>query len=496
MKPLKLQYPDFTKPFVLTTDASNETQGAILSQGPTGQDLPVAYASRTRINAEKNYSTTEKELWALVWGCKQYRQYLFGRKFSIVTDHKPLTWVFSVKDPSSRLLRWRLKLEEYDYHIVYKPGIRNTNADALNRINTVEVNPVAETGSVLTEEEKRKILQEFHEQSIGGHLGMNIKQYISWPGMKKEIEDYVRQCEICQKNKITQNKTKLRLQITDKPDVVWQKCSLDVVGQLTPTLQDNKYLLKFQDGLSKFTIGVPLKQQDAMTLARSVEEEIILKFGIPQVLLTDQGSNFLSELFSNVCKLLRVKRIKTSAYRPQINGALERTHRFLVEYLICYLLENQTYWDRWISYATFVFNTTPHTSTGITPHELLFGRKPSIPGILQKKPVEIRYNYDNYVQEFQSRLQSCYEAASSNLKAKKERSKEYYDRNTNVPLFAIGEKVLLHDESVRRGRSAKLSPPFIDPYEIIAMEDLNVTLRLPRNKTLRVHCNRLKPFFG
>jgi hypothetical protein len=115
-----------------------------------------------------------------------------------------------------------------------------------------------------------------------------LKRYVSWPGMKKEIEDYVRQHEIRQKNKITQNKTKLPLQITDTPDVVWKKCSLDIVGPLTPTLQD-KYLLTFQDGLSKFTIGVPLKQQDDMTLARAFVEEIILKFGIPQVLLTDQG---------------------------------------------------------------------------------------------------------------------------------------------------------------------------------------------------------------
>ena len=128
--------------------------------------MPVAYASRTLVNAEKNYSTTE-ELLAIVWGCKQYRQYLFGRKFTIVTDHKPLTWVFSVKDPSSRLLRYRLKLEEYDYQLVYKPGIRNTNADALSRINTAEFNPVAKTGSMLTEEEEMEILQEFHEQPIG-----------------------------------------------------------------------------------------------------------------------------------------------------------------------------------------------------------------------------------------------------------------------------------------------------------------------------------------
>jgi hypothetical protein len=127
---LLLQYPDFTKPFILTTDASNKALGAILSQGPIGQDLPVAYASRTLNNVERNYSTTEKELLAIVWGCKQYRPYLYGRKFTIVTDHKPLTCVFTVKYPSSRLLRWRLKLEEYYYQVVYKPGVRNTNADA------------------------------------------------------------------------------------------------------------------------------------------------------------------------------------------------------------------------------------------------------------------------------------------------------------------------------------------------------------------------------
>jgi hypothetical protein len=122
------------------------------------------------------------------------------------------------------------------------------------------------------------------------------------------------------------------------------------------------------------------------------------------------------------------------------------------------------------------------------------GRKPNIPGILQKEPPEIRYDYNSYVQELQSRLQSCYDVARSNLKAKKEKSKEYYDRNTNVPLFAVGEKVLLHDEKLR-GRSAKLSQPYIGLYEITSIDGVNITLKLPRNKTLKVHANKLKPFF-
>jgi len=84
----------------------------------------------------------------------------------------------------------------------------------------------------------------------------------------------------------------------------------------------------------------------------------------------------------------------------------------------------------------------------------------------------------------------------SNLRAKKEKSREYYDKNTNVPLFAVSEKVLLHDEKVRRCRSSKLSPPYISPYEIISVDVVNITLQLPRNKMLKVHTNRLKPFFG
>ena len=143
-----------------------------------------------------------------------------------------------------------------------------------------------------------------------------------------------------------------------------------------------------------------------------------------------------------------------------------------------------------------MFNTTPHTATGFTPHELLFGRKPNIPGILYREPPETQYTYDNYVKELQSRLQSSYQTARASLNSQKQRSKEYHDRNVNTPLFAIGDKVLLHDEKVRRGRSAKLSPPWTGPYEIVGVDDVNVTLKLPRNRTLKVHANRLKPSFG
>lgn len=147
-----LQYPDFTKEFILTTDASNVAIGAILSQGTIGSDKPIAYASRTLNTSETNYSTIEKELLAIVWACKYFRPYLFGRKFTIITDHKPLQWVMNLKEPNSRLTRWRLKLSEYDFTVIYKQGKHNTNADALSRIElnndelmSIAVNPSEKT---------------------------------------------------------------------------------------------------------------------------------------------------------------------------------------------------------------------------------------------------------------------------------------------------------------------------------------------------------------
>jgi hypothetical protein len=113
-----LQYPNFSREFLLTTDASNEGAGAVLSQGEIGKVLPIAYASRSFNKAAKNYSTVEKELAAIVWE----RKHLYGRRLKVVSDHKPLTWIMSVKDPGSRLLSWWIQLEEYDYEIVYKPG--------------------------------------------------------------------------------------------------------------------------------------------------------------------------------------------------------------------------------------------------------------------------------------------------------------------------------------------------------------------------------------
>ena len=243
-KPL-LQYPNFEKEFILTTDASKEAVGAILSQGPIGSDKPIAYASRTLNKAEQNYSTIEQELLAIVWATRQFRPYLWGRHFTVITDHRPLKWLISLKDPGSRLTRWTIKLSEYDFEIIHRP---DQNADALSRviIAKVDISPqeilanqqsedeIKEINRTLSKYEKddqgyiyyvdkrnrrrlvvpkdntEKIMKAYHDTPFGGHQGIDrttevIKERYYWKNMSRDIENFVLTCKNCNERKTSAN---------------------------------------------------------------------------------------------------------------------------------------------------------------------------------------------------------------------------------------------------------------------------------------------------
>lgn len=206
-----LKYPDFSKPFNVTSDASNVALGAVLSQGPVGSDKPICYASRTLSKSEQNYSTIEKELLGIVWATKYFRPYIYGRKFKIITDHKPLTWLFSLKEPNSKLVRWRLKLEEFDYEIIHKNGRLNTNADALSRIeiNTNEINlDVLETESLKSISMQNNI--DISEKVSTVHSGEeNMNDHISIS--ERPINEFSSQIIITQNTKKTEISTKLKI---------------------------------------------------------------------------------------------------------------------------------------------------------------------------------------------------------------------------------------------------------------------------------------------
>jgi transposase InsO family protein len=129
--------------------------------------------------------------------------------------------------------------------------------------------------------------------------------------MKNDVEDYVRKCQSCQMNKTLGPRHRAPMEITTTARNPFEKCAFDIVGPTTETNRGNRYILTFQDDLTKFVVAEPISTQDAETVAREFVRSIILKFGTPEVVLTEQGSNFLSKLFQNTCKLLRIKKIHT-----------------------------------------------------------------------------------------------------------------------------------------------------------------------------------------
>lgn len=163
-----LAYPDFSKQFTLTTDASNVAIGAVLSQS----DRPIAYYSRTLNSAERNYSTIEKELLAIVDSTKHFRPYLYGQNFLVETDHNPLVWLYKIKEPNSRLFRWKLRLEEYNFTVNYKKGKQNNVADALSRIeiNNNESEDLENASIFPNTDELPEISDEELEQIINSQL--------------------------------------------------------------------------------------------------------------------------------------------------------------------------------------------------------------------------------------------------------------------------------------------------------------------------------------
>ena len=128
-----LVYPDYNKPFILTVDGSTVGISAVLSQTHEKFDHPVAYLSRTLNKMERNYTTTEIECLACLYAMKAFRHYLISKRFTLVSDHAPLAYLNSINDPSSRLMRWILKFQDYEYDFKYKKGKLNINADALSR---------------------------------------------------------------------------------------------------------------------------------------------------------------------------------------------------------------------------------------------------------------------------------------------------------------------------------------------------------------------------
>jgi hypothetical protein len=346
-----------------------------------------------------------------------------------------------------------------------------------------------------TEEKKLNILKQFHDSKLGGHLGVNktikkIQNQFRWRNMKSDVKDYVKNCTSCQKNKLTNRHVKQPLAITSTSSRPFEKIFLDIVGPLTTTLSGNTYILTMQDDLTKYSLGIPILDHQANTVAEAFVVHFVCVHGIPETILTDQGTVFLNRTFSEVCRLLKINKVNTSPFHPQTNGSLERSHRTLAEYLRHYVDKNLSNWDHLLPYV-IVYNSTEHTSTNFQPYALVYGRTLEIPIKLKSEP-EPRYNYDDYLHDLKQSMQECHKVAREKLVTRKIKSKQDYDKKDNSIDIHVKDLILLKDNTARN----KLESLWLGPYEVIyVIGEENIVIQRGRRGVI-VHNNNVKKYFN
>ena len=309
-----LANPDPNFPFTVITDSSGFAIGAALCQDDGKGSRPIAYMSKKLLPAEMNYPTHERELLAIICALKEWRHYLFGSHFTVLTDHRPLQYLNSQPNLSARQTRWSEFLQQFDFTIQYQQGKSNVVADALSRrsdhkdqnsneenmaISEVKVDNLIEKIKqsyeydeqciqLLKKEDERSkqgvkldcngllykemklyheptksfILSELHDSPLSGHIGTAktielVKRQFYWPNMDKEIKNYVQSCIKCQSNKASNRHSQGLLQALPVPQEPWEQVTMDLITQLPRTRRKNDAIVVFVDKLTKMTHLVP-----------------------------------------------------------------------------------------------------------------------------------------------------------------------------------------------------------------------------------------------
>lgn len=389
-------------------------------------------------------------------------------------------------------------------------GDKNIHVISFRKIRQVEILEVIQFGAIKLnkefslynatsdrilpkQEEIEEILFEFHDAPLGGHVGAKrmkkrIGTLFTWPNMTRDIDNYVKQCDSCQKNKIWSH-NKIPMKITTTSSEPFEKLYMDIVV-LPDSDYGNRYGLVMQDDLTRFLVVAPMEDQESNTVARTFVENYICKFGTPLELVTDQGSNFMSEVFKHICRILKIKKINTSAYHPQAN-LVERSNRELKTYLRQYVSNNPHVWDQHLPYFTFEYNTTVNSSTKYTPFELLYGRMARLPtAVYRANKNEI--TYDDYCSEMKKIFSNIHYQAKENLIISKEKRKEIYDQKAKEWQPMWGEQVLV--ETHTTGAGQKLKSYWRGPYEVVDLPSEQTTVIKNGNKLEKIHNNRLRKY--
>ncbi|GKE80952.1 putative reverse transcriptase domain-containing protein, partial [Tanacetum coccineum] len=281
---------------------------------------------------EKNYTTHDLELGAVVFALKIWIHYLYGMKSVIYTDHKSLQYIFEQKDLNIRQRRWIELLSDYECEIKYHLGKANVVADALSR--------------------KERLKPRYSIHPGADKMYHDLRDLYWWPGMKKDIAEYVSKCLTCSKIKAEHQKPSGLLQQPEIPEWKWEKITMDLVTKL-PIREDYK----------------------TKKLARIYINEIVARHGVLVSIISERDGRFASHLWQALQKALGTKLHMSTAYHPKTDGQSERTIQTLEDMLRACVMDFGGSWDTHLPLVEFSYNNSYHTSVKCAPFEALYGRK-------------------------------------------------------------------------------------------------------------------------
>ncbi|CDF36784.1 unnamed protein product [Chondrus crispus] len=514
LEPPVLALPKKDLPYSVDTDASDYQIGAALFQThPDAQRKPIRFFSRTLAAAERNYSVSEKECLAVIWAVQTLGPYLYGEHFVVHTDYASLRQLMNVTDPSGRLIRWRLRLSEFDFEIKYKKGKANSQADALSRLRTAEETLIREqavdpfcnrikeemdagkvrTFSMETEEFegtlcrtaaefaqvvipqslRDRVLSLSHYAKLAGRPGgrklyKTLRRYFYWPTMALDCYAVAKNCAACARERVKLRRNTKEMKLFT-PKAPLEFVAIDILGEQITRKRGNRYILVISDRYSKLVRTVPLKKISAAYIAQAFVHHLVFVYGPPVKLLSDNGTQFTARFFQNVCRILGICNVFTTTYHPQSNGQVERFNRTLTSALRKYVGEHPKDWDLFSDAVTFAYNTQVHRTTNIAPFELVLARAPRSIALQAQPSLEGFSSNRAYYLKWQSWLESLIKGAGKSLRKEQARYKRNFDARLRKSKYDIpsGSYVFLRKEQgTATEPKHKLAQVATGPYQV------------------------------
>lgn len=519
-----LVQPDFTKKFTIQSDASQTALGGVLTQVIDEEERVIAYASRSLSRAERNYTTLEKELLAVLFCIDKFKAYIEGVRFNVITDNYSLLWLNNLKNPSGKLVRWAVKLRQHSFDLIHRKGSLNVVPDALSRIQHEEneinviydldldrIDPwydnlrtkilndpenfnqwkvendyiykhivsklqmktnIPEWKLVVPKPQRYDVIKACHDPPTSGHFGFyktlnRVQQQYYWPHMRKDVLKYIRSCRGCGEQKMSNTQGMGRMGQEKIIDMPFQLLGADLIGPFPPSKKGNKWILVISDWFSKYVFLFPLKSSKSVYVNRCVEK-IFLEYSTPQIIICDNGPQFRGHSFRKLCDSYEVQKIWfTPYYSPQCNF-VERNNRTIGTVLRSYVKEHRS-WDDEILKIQRAINTAKHEVTGYSPSFLVFGRHTPISGrfygtLENNQDVEVmpgdRESYAANLKE----LTPIFLEVRKKLHDAYERNSRYYNLRKRDVSFNEGDLVWRRNKVLSDAANrftAKLAPRYI-----------------------------------